>query len=124
VAADFVESARVAIGTHERGGIEDPTLDQFLKPPLGLVVEHTGATERVQVAIGVKPELGGSVETVGQLLAGIAQGLKVTNGVGMLKGCHGWCSALGPLLPLCNGTAFAASAGGVGTVGKASPDTR
>ena len=42
----------------------------------------------MQVAIGIKAQLRGAVVPMGQLLAGIAERLEVTNGVGMLQSGH------------------------------------
>jgi hypothetical protein len=92
VAFPLHESAGLTIGPQKTRGIKNPTLDQFLQAPLGMVVENGGAPEGVQVAIGIKAKLGGAVIPVGQLLAGIAERLEVANGVGMLQSGHerGW----------------------------------
>ena len=51
------------------------------------MVEHTGAAQGVQVAIGIEAQLARAVVAVGQLLAGVAERLEVADGVGILE--HG-----------------------------------
>ena len=51
-------------------------------------IEGPGATQRMQVAVGVETQLRRPVITVGQLLAGIAQGLEMPDGIGVLKCRH------------------------------------
>jgi two-component system OmpR family response regulator len=92
VALPLHQGAGLTIGPQETGGIKNPAVDQLLQPPLGGVVEHSGASEGMQVAIGVEPQLGGAVVPVCQFLAGIAKRLEVADGVGMLESGHeqGW----------------------------------
>ena len=89
VAARFVEGAHVVAWADEAGGIEDPAIDQFLQAALGQGIQHGRSPQGVQVAVGVQPQLRRAVVAAGQLLAGVAERLKVADGVGMLQGGHG-----------------------------------
>ncbi len=90
----FQQRLGLAIGAKKSRRIEDPSIDELLKPALRVVIQHRGAPQGVEVAIGIKAQLGGAVISVGQLLAGITQRLKVADGVGMLQSGHerGWPS--------------------------------
>jgi hypothetical protein len=88
MALPLQQGAGLAIRAKETRGIEDPAIHQFLQPPLGLVIEHSRATKCMEVAVRIEPQLRGAVVTVGQLLAGIAQGLEMADGVGVLQSSH------------------------------------
>jgi hypothetical protein len=85
MAAPLHEQTGLAVGAVEAGWILDPAVDQFLQTPLGVMVQHSGPAQRVEVAIGVEPKLRGSVVAIGEGLAGIAQGLEVADRFGVLK---------------------------------------
>ena len=57
------------------------------------MVENRCTTQGVQVAIGIKAQIMGPMVPVGQLLAGIAQGLEVTDGVWVLERGQRWDSS-------------------------------
>jgi hypothetical protein len=86
------QRARFTVGSEKTGGIEDPAVDQLLQSPLGVMVEHSRATQGMEIAIGVEAQLGGAMVAMDQLLAGVAEGLEVADGVGMLQSGHerGW----------------------------------
>ena len=52
----------------------------------------------MQIAVGIEAQLGRAVEAVGQILAGITQGLEMADGVWMLERGHG-VNSPGPILP-------------------------
>ena len=90
-----VTFAQVAVGADEAGGVEDPAIHQLLQAPLADRVEHGGAAQGVQVAVGVEAQLRRAVVAAGQRLAGVAERLEVADGVGVLQGGHertGWDS--------------------------------
>lgn len=60
------------------------------------MIDHRGATQGMQIAIRVEAQLRGAMVAEGQFLAGIAEGLEVADGVGMVQQGDEWRS----LLPL------------------------
>jgi hypothetical protein len=93
VAAVSYRGPGISIRTHKAGGIHDPSIDQLLQPMLGVMVENRCTTQGVQVAVGIEAEIMGPMVPVGQLLAGIAQGLEVTDGVWVLERGQRWDSS-------------------------------
>lgn len=89
------QGARISIGAHEAGGIADPAVDQILQPALGVVIQHAGAAQGVQIAIGVETQLARAVVPMGKLLARVAERLEMADGVGMFEHGKG-TTALGP----------------------------
>ena len=98
VTAALKKGARVAIGTDKSRGIQDPAFDQLLQPSLGLVIKHRRTAQRMQVAVGVEPELRWAVVPVSQALKRITEGLELPDGVGMLQRSHEMGK---PLPPFC-----------------------
>jgi hypothetical protein len=84
----FEQRLLLAIGAKKSRRIQDPSIDELLKPALRVVIQHRGAPQGVEVAIGIEAQLGGAVIPVCQLLAGITQRLKVADGVWMLQSSH------------------------------------
>ena len=72
------------------GGIKDPTANQILQPLLRHGIQLLTATQAMEIAIRVEAQLGRIAATAGQVTAPIAEGLEVTDGIGVLKGRH-WC---------------------------------
>jgi hypothetical protein len=57
------------------------------------MVENRCTTQGVQIAVGVEAEIMGTMVPVGKLLAGIAQGLEMSDGVWVLERGQRWDSS-------------------------------
>lgn len=77
------------------GGIQDPAANQILQPLLRHGIQLLTAAQTMEIAIRVKAQLRGIAATAGHVTARIAEGLEVTDGIGVLKGRHRCCGGWG-----------------------------
>ena len=79
-----VQRADVPIGPDKARWVQDPSIYKQLESSHFARFQCTTAPQRMQIPIGIQPQLRRAVVSGGQLLTGIAQRLEVSNGFRML----------------------------------------